>query len=226
LFCRWARELAEVAYRAFTYTPAPGGPPRMYWKLSIDLSRPLVASMGQHDPLDGLVTCAQLDAAPAAGGPSLAAARAEFAAMVRTAGLATADPLGLGGLLVDAYRCARLDGAGVASLGLTEALLAAAAAGLRHYVEQPDLRRPASHRLAFRELGLAIGLAALGRDDWRPSAPVRARLDRLASYAPLRSAIEEFWLVPDHRRVASWLEHANINDVMLATTLEPDGFLG
>ena len=45
---------------------------RMYWKLSIDLSRPLVASMGQHDPLDGLVTCAQLEATARAGAaPSL-----------------------------------------------------------------------------------------------------------------------------------------------------------
>lgn len=29
--------------------------------MSTDLSRPLVASMGQHDPLDGLITCTQLE---------------------------------------------------------------------------------------------------------------------------------------------------------------------
>jgi hypothetical protein len=28
--------------------------------MSIDLSRPLVDSRGQHDPLDGLVTCLEL----------------------------------------------------------------------------------------------------------------------------------------------------------------------
>ncbi len=28
----------------------------MYWKMSIDLTRPLVSSMGQHDPLDGFIT--------------------------------------------------------------------------------------------------------------------------------------------------------------------------
>ena len=38
---------------------------RMYWKLSIDLSRPLVTSMGQHDPLDGLVTCVEPEASAA-----------------------------------------------------------------------------------------------------------------------------------------------------------------
>src|SRR5512143_3895093 len=47
LFHRWACELAHAAHRAFTYT-APYGAKRMYWKVSIDLSRPLVASMGQH----------------------------------------------------------------------------------------------------------------------------------------------------------------------------------
>lgn len=47
----WARELAVTAHRAFTYSKGPRR--RMYWKMSIDLTRPLVASMGQHDPLDG-----------------------------------------------------------------------------------------------------------------------------------------------------------------------------
>ena len=34
----------------------------MYWKMSIDLSYPLVTSMGQHDPLDGLITYSELQA--------------------------------------------------------------------------------------------------------------------------------------------------------------------
>ena len=55
---RWAVELAQAAHRAFAYPP--GGPTRLYWKMSIDLSRPLVPSMGMHDPLDGLVAMATL----------------------------------------------------------------------------------------------------------------------------------------------------------------------
>ena len=86
LFSTWARELAHTAHRAFTSAPPHGGPRRMYWKLSIDLSRPLVASMGQHDPLDGLVTYAQLEATAAGRGPSLADAIADFAAMVDPGG--------------------------------------------------------------------------------------------------------------------------------------------
>ena len=61
----------------------------MYWKLSIDLSRPLVASMGQHDPLDGLVTCAAAGGDRAAGAPQLARRdRRDFAAMIDPAALA------------------------------------------------------------------------------------------------------------------------------------------
>lgn len=55
----WARELFDVAHRAFTY--GPEGARRMVWKLSVDLSRPIVPSMGQHDPLDGFVTGLQLE---------------------------------------------------------------------------------------------------------------------------------------------------------------------
>jgi len=121
-FHRWARELADTAHRAFA-----GGPPgerRMAWKLSIDLSRPLVPSMGQHDPLDGFVTCTQLEATAATlhlpAVPALAEARADFEQMLGRQGLVTSDPLGLGGLLVDACRLAQLD----VCHGLTGALLA------------------------------------------------------------------------------------------------------
>jgi hypothetical protein len=57
---RWAVELARAAHARFTYQPRPGDRKRMYWKMSIDLSQPLAPSMGQHDPLDGLITYEQL----------------------------------------------------------------------------------------------------------------------------------------------------------------------
>lgn len=62
IYKQWALELARAAHAAFTYTPARGETPRMYWKMSVDLSRPLISSMGQHDPLDGLITYRQLQA--------------------------------------------------------------------------------------------------------------------------------------------------------------------
>src|SRR5262245_66417531 len=138
----------------------------MVWKLSIHLARPLVESMGQHDPLDGLITCLQLEATAGTHGPHIGGAIADFAAMIDPRRLATRDPLGLGGLLADAYRVAQLGFAVANDNDLVESLLAAARVGIQHYAEQTDLRMPADARLAFRELGLAIGLAAIEADAW------------------------------------------------------------
>lgn len=224
----WARELAETAHAAFAY--GPPGDRRMVWKMSADLSRPLVRSMGHHDPLDGFVTCVELDATARALGsaPSLAAERADFVGMLDGATLTTSDPLGIGGLLVDAYRLAQLDADREADrIG---ALLAAALAGVARWLTHADLRSSADHRLAFRELGLAIGLAAaesLRGEPWRrrltPGA--RSSLAALDELSPVRIEIDAFWLRPHHRRSRTWLEHEDIDEVMLATSLLPDGFL-
>lgn len=240
LFNVWARELADSAHRAFTYAPRGGGK-RMYWKVSIDLSRPQVASMGHHDPLDGFVTCVQLDATaaglqPPPPGPRLANAAADFAGMLEPRQLATGDPLGLGGLLVDAYRIEQLrrQGAWSSDDDLLEPLLAAGLVGLQRYLAQLDLRSLPDRRLAFRELGLAIGLAAVdlmeqgarrGPEHFSGTAGARARLEQLSRYAPVRVEIESFWLRIEHRQVRTWLDHEDINDVMLATSLVPEGLL-
>jgi hypothetical protein len=94
--------------------------------------------------------------------------------------------------------------------------------GLRHYAAQPELRLPVARRLAFRELGIAIGLSVLDREEWRGAKKdVRAVVDRLTRYVPLQAEIESCWLEPQHRGVDTWHAHENINDVMLATSLEP-----
>ncbi|MGE5182162.1 MAG: hypothetical protein ACM31C_08870 [Acidobacteriota bacterium] len=192
-YALWARELAATAHRAFV----AGG--RMSWKRSIDLSRAQVPSMGHHDPLDGYVTALEL------GLPVIAA---DYRAMIDPHTLATGDALGIGGLLFDAYRLAQLD----RDHALREALVEAARVGLAHLATHGELRRPAEHRLAFRELGLSLGLAA---------APM---LD-LARYAALRDRIEEFWLVDAHRHTRAYREHEDIDDVTLAASLAPSGLL-
>jgi hypothetical protein len=239
-FNGWARELAHEAHDAFSYVPPGGGPPRMYWKMSIDLSRPLVASMGQQDPLDGFVTLAQLrataEALPAPRvGPRLGDDIVDFAGMTKGRDWTTDDPLGLGGLLMDACLVQQLTSQGALPKGeLLDELLTAALVGLSDYARQEELSRPASTRLAFRELGLAIGLQAAERmqraldqerDGPRSSPEARKRLEALSAYAPLRARIETFWLEPDHRKAQSWTEHQDINEVMLASSLAPDGCL-
>jgi len=205
----WARELAEAAWRAFVH--ASDGGRRMYWKMSIDLTRPLVFSMGQHDPLDGFLTALELETtAIDAGthGPDLSAAIADYAKMLDLSALATDDPLGIGGLFVDAARAARLSARGTLTQlpGLLAAIQEAARIGLARYLSRRELHAPATHRLAFRELGLAIGLT-----DTR--------------YAAVGDGIREFWLDPANRANRTWTEHADINEVMLATCLVPQGFL-
>ena len=200
----------------------------MIWKASIDLSRPLVASMGQHDPLDGLVTCAQLQATAsrlpgAPDEPSLRGACADFEAMLDERAFVTADPLGLGGILLDASRVAQLAsrGAFVGPRGLLETLLEAAHTGLRHYLQQGALHQPAARRLAFRELGLAIGLHAIALAPELPGS--RSYLEALRAHVPLAAALESYWLAPSHQSAEAWREHRDINEVMLAASLVPRG---
>lgn len=225
-FNRWARELADTAHRAFTVHGGRG----MYWKMSTDLARPLVASMGQHDPLDGLLTARALRATAQAlgdsSGPGLLDAIADYTAMVQGSWMATSDPLGLGGLLLDALRLDRLSRPGdEADRALLDQLLASALASLPH--SQLALDAPAEARLGFRELGLAIGLAALERLIVAPAGrPDPHRLHALRPYLPLRQAIQDYWRQPAHRVAATWTEHRDINEVMLATSLAPEGWLG
>jgi hypothetical protein len=171
----------------------------------------------------------------ATGEPDLADTTRQYAAMIERGEWATIDPLGLGGLLMDAYRADQLRRQGApADERLIETLLSAALAGLHYYASGGELRQPAERRLAFRELGLAIGLEAAerlwqagDRERGRAAASpeVRARLQALMRYAPLGEEIVSFWRDAGHRRSRTWSEHRDINDVMLATSLAPEGFL-
>lgn len=231
VFNGWARELAAHAFDAFTYRDDTNVR-RMYWKISIDGSRPLVASMGHQDPLDGYVTYMQLQATAAslhtAGeAPNLDGAANAFAAMIARTEFATADPLGIGGILSDAYRVAQLRREGaLPDDDLLERLIGAAIDGLSGWIGRGDLAEPPTRRLAFRELGLAIGLRAAERLARDGRGIVSDTLTKaLAGIAPLGGHIVDFWRDPARHAEPTWLDHRDIDEVMLATALEPDGFL-
>jgi hypothetical protein len=239
-YTRWAVELAKTAHARFTYRPYPGARKRMYWKMSIDLSRPLVPSMGQHDPLDGLITCYELRAAlrrepQRTAGLDLETEIADLAAMCEGRDWATDDPLGLGGLLSDAYRVGQLILDGPFEQGaLLEDLLSASLSGLDAFATKSPLALPANYRLAFREFGLSIGLRAVGKlKDMMEEYPgpfsgahrLGPAIAALIRYQPIVELIETFWLEPANRKSGTWKEHSDINMVMLATSLAPDGFL-
>lgn len=54
---------------------------------------------------------------------------------------------------------------------------------------------------------------------------VRLRLQELMQYVSVGEKIESFWRRPEHRRSLTWSEHRDINEVLLATSLVPEGFL-
>ena len=237
---RWAIELAKAVHAGFTYLPSRGSGKRMYWKMSVDLSRPLVRSMGQHDPLDGLITYRELQAAAKGDEKSTADGdlESEIADMVQMCeGMTwdTDDPLGIGGLLCDAYRWAQLTVAqGSEENDLLPTLLESSLRGLGRFTRTSLLMSPADDRLAFRELGLSIGLRAVQRLQALIEAhprlfgkgnPVHAMIKSLMRYQPLCEGIEKFWLNPASRENETWKAHREINMVMLATSLAPDGFL-
>lgn len=229
-YLRWAAELAATAHRSFTYEISPGGSKRMMWKMSIDLQRPLVSSMGQHDPLDGLVTYLELQSdgtLEARDRAALATPIADTTEMCQGGRWTTDDPLGIGGLLDDAARLAQLVfGRGVDRRQLLRQILVAAELSLRAFGRATLLSRPAEHRLAFRELGLAIGISGLERI--RALVPRDHELDPVITdlllYRPLADTIQTFWSDPAHHLTSTWMEHRDINTVMLATSVAPEGY--
>ncbi len=236
----WAIELAKTAHAKFTYVPDFGSRKRMYWKMSIDLSYPLVPSMGHHDPLDGFITYNQLQATasktgPEHQGPDLSGELSEMVHICEGKDWATDDPLGLGGLLADAYRVVQLMVNSRTMPGdLLETLLESALLGLNAYARTNALKLPADYRLAFRELGLSIGLHAVDKiQGWIEEHPGKFKrkeqigrlLQNLGRHVSMSEIIQDFWLEATHRESSMWIEHRDINTVMLATSLAPNGYL-
>ncbi|NPV62452.1 MAG: hypothetical protein HPY61_07460 [Methanotrichaceae archaeon] len=239
-YTRWAMELARIAHARFTYEPPQGGQKRMRWKMSIDLTRPLVSSMGQHDPLDGFVTYHELQEAgrrdfgkspPLDLKPEIV----DISEICRGIFLATNDPLGTGGLLFDGCRIAQLMAEGrLKDPALLRAVLDSAARGMESFVTGDSLLHPAEYRLAFRELGLSIGLSAVVKvqevmkrnpGTFGQGNDLPGLVKDLTDYLPLREKIEQFWMTDRNRLSATWRDHREINMVMLATSLAPESFL-
>lgn len=237
---RWALELAKTAHAQFTYTSLTSQAKQMYWKMSIDLSRPLVSSMGQHDALDGLITYLQL-MATAVDDPEMSAELnlgteiSEAMSMCEDMNWFTDDSLGIGGLLTDAFKVTQL--IVHSNLQLTDmlsTLLHSAKGGVDAFSLTDTLSYPAEYRLAFRELGLSIGLQTIekmmlaikqhpGRFPQQQSLILQ--LADFSPHLPLMKKIKMFWLTAINQQSNTWTEHIDINSVMLATSLGSDGYL-
>ena len=236
-YVRWAVELGQAAFAGFTRRAASGRVIGLHWKMSIDLSRPLVAAMGMHDALDGFITFRELQHAATmssdAGANDLSEATRSLAALCQDRDWMTDDPLGIGGLLFDACRLVRLiDEERYGDLRLLESLLDACHHGLAVFLAGGSLNASASQRLAFRELGLAIGLRGLPIladamktiKGYGRGPALQQLLEPLLRYGSLGEGLVNFWL-PHAQHDQSWKAHEDINDVMLATALTPELFL-
>ena len=233
-----AEELAHAACDSFVHARRPGGPLRMHWKMSVDLSRPQVASMGMMDPLDGLATLCGITACRRRWDPAFHGLDTDIVAMHRMCRdvpvWATDDPLGIGGLLSSCAVLVRLTASGLLSFDpLLHRLLADAERGLESFVSGHAMSVPTGSRLAFRELGLALGLQSVPDMQRalraRPSrfggprdaASLLARIEALASNRWLAGSIELAWGAPEAQAQRAWQEHLDINSVMLAASLLP-----
>jgi len=243
-----AKTLNEPKYHAWAVEMAKGIHPhfvrgqRMVWKMSVDLKSPQVPSMGHHDPLDGFLTYATLDTIKYSGVQvqSLAPELDHLRQIMRGKDWATDDSLGLGGILCDAFRSFNLylSTARLEFSEMTVNLLRASQKSLRSMLRHDRFDSPASRRLAFRELGLSIGLRSIVRlkvsllDEEKASKfaesdrlEILNLVDGILDKAGLIGEIESFWGNTVNQRERTWTEHLDINMVMLATSFCPDGFL-
>ena len=237
---RWALELAKTAHSRFTYTSQTSQTKQMYWKMSIDLSRHLVSSMGQHDALDGLITYLQcmataVDDPGMSSNLNLGMEISEAMGMCEDKNWFTDDALGIGGLLTNAFKVTQL--IIHSNLQLTDmlsALLYSAKGGVDVFSLADTLNSPAEYRLAFRELGLSIGLHTIEKmvqmiqqypEYFLEQPSLISQLIDLSPYLSLIKKIGMFWMTTTNQQSDTWIEHIDINSVMLATSLEPDGYL-
>lgn len=189
----------------------------MYWKMDTELSRPLVPSMGAHDPLEGMLLGLSLKKAILEEDKEVEALIKKFEIMCRGKSWATTDPLGIGGLLLNAIRADKLETSGINLPRSVEAKKlfeesVESLTGLPKFQE-----RDPNRRLAFRECGLSLGLRVT--EGSKNAIFDTSSFEVLQSYFYLASDIEEFWLDSRHRQSATWKDHLDINAVSLAASL-------
>ena len=213
----WASELLKAGGKFIDKTR---GQIRMYWKMSVDLSRPLVNSMGVHDPLDGLICGLSILERVPEKASQLQPMIRDLKECCNGLDWSTTDPLGIGGLLLN---ITRLTGIAKADIDLPEntrpeKLLTDCLYGLEMYSQMHNPNLLARHRLAFRECGLSLGLRSLMKLKEKP-IEIDLNLNHLNRFMYLADEIEEFWINPKNQDSPTWIEHLNINAVTLAASL-------
>jgi hypothetical protein len=228
-YARWSAELMEITGK---FLNRDKGRLSMYWKMNTRLTRPMVGSMGAHDPLEGL-SCiiSAIDAYPQSRSV-LEQIKSELHYICQDMSWFTSDALGIGILMINTARAAELSFR-IKPLPASmrpEYLFADSIAGLEAFTRQVYKRREhADNRLAFRECGLTLGFRVL--------YGMREKFNRLdmdfsdlGRFLYLVEDIEDFWSRPSSQNNSTWLTHRDINSVTLAANLlartYPEAFCG
>jgi len=195
----WAVDLAKVAHDGFIQG-ANTDRPRMFWKMSIDLSYPHVDSEGNLDPFDGYVTYRSIQENTTDPDALKNQIRTfEKMVMSKYPRYRSNDPLDLGEALWIAHFYPSEDWSRhVAEVSLTS---------LEHLYGKKYFSMPESRRLAFREFGTTIGVQVhpMGTT---PNSPWPDRVTDLHS----------FW------RERLYTRDHDITPVMFCTSLNPGAF--
>jgi hypothetical protein len=218
----WALELLQATDK-FIYKS--GSAYAMYWKMDTELSHPQVASMGAHDPLEGLLCTKSVQERLPEKASELDELAGKFESMCAGRNWSTPDALGIGGLLLNTVRAEKLSEDGIVLPHGCKAgdLWNASLQSLRSFMRTYSPSESAVNRLAFRECGMSLGIfAALNSEkNWSKE---------LEKYRPLGVEIEKFWQQETNQEASTWREHLDINEVSLACSLiaheDPSAFTG
>jgi hypothetical protein len=217
---RYAIWAAELALAGQKFIDKINGNYRLYWKMNTNLSKPLVKSMGAHDPLEGLLCAKGAKLAVPSKSKDLDPLILDFKNLCKTCDFYTTDELGIGILLLNVKRSADL---AQQEMPLPESaypakLLNDCLKGLDVINRSFKKDAQASNRLAFRECGLSLGLHVIMQDK-DPIRTVAPYIDTLDKYAPMADEIDAFWSNTNNQKSSTWTGHENINTVTLAASL-------
>ncbi|CAJ1954722.1 unnamed protein product [Cylindrotheca closterium] len=238
IYTKWAMELLRVA--ASKFVTHQYGRPQMYWKLSIDMSRPQVSSQGARDALEGYIlanrliaTCEQCQICTPLL-PTMFHLQGIFYSMIHIVET-NDDPLELGGMLLDICQLDMLQkqmGPDVHRKALLNDMKHAVLSGLESIAQSKELKGPPNERTPFRELGLSLGLRVVEQvlldESFSSLLSITSKLstfEEILVFLPLAEQIETYWMDPQRQLASSWTDHLDMNEIMLASTLNPNCWL-
>ncbi|KAI0355917.1 hypothetical protein OH77DRAFT_1424188 [Trametes cingulata] len=215
-----AVELAKAIHPRFV-RDRDSARPRMYWKMSIDLSRPMVLSEGNLDPIDGYVVFSLLQRDHEGDKSVLAQEIDEYRRILETKWrrYVSDDPLDLGMTLWTAHW---FDGE---ETWATELSRRARMCLRALHEEEKYFDAPTRYRLAFREFGTCLGARCLASKLAGGAGTVAGDADEKAYWEAFVEKVLGVWVPSvdsDPPLVPEKLQP--ITMVMYATAMIPGAF--